>query len=119
MNCCNNLNRGVGVPSVGERPIERLTDDLPTTVTVSTSSTTLLTANPNRRIIKIYCLSLTVPSAEVWIRYGTGATLLNSSHPLLFKNLLIVDSAQSANAISAVCSAGTAQLRVSSAERVL
>jgi hypothetical protein len=118
MNCCNNLNRGVGVPSVGERPIERLTDDLPTTVTVSTSSTTLLTANPNRRIIKIYCLSLTVPSAEVWIRYGTGATLLNSSHPLLFKNLLIVDSGQAANAISAICSVGTAQLRVSSAERV-
>lgn len=115
MNCCNNLNRSVGNSAVDER----LTDDFTTTVTVSTSSTTLLIANPNRRIIKVYCLSLTVPSAEIWIRYGTGATLLNSSHPLLLRNLLIVNSAQAANAISAVCSAGTAQLRVSSADRVL
>lgn len=115
MNCCNNLNRSISGLTVGER----LAEDVSTTVTVSTSSTTLLIANPNRRIIKVYCLSLTVPSAEIWIRYGTGATLLNSAHPLLFRNLLIVDSAQAANAISAVCSAGTAQLRVSSAERVL
>lgn len=116
MNCCNNLNRNVvGNSTVGER----LTEDFTTTVTVLTSSTTLLIANPNRRIIKVYCLSLTVPSAEVWIRHGTGATLLNSAHPLLLRNLLIVNSAQAANAISAVCSTGTAQLRVSSAERVL
>ena len=115
MNCCNNLNRNINNSTVGER----LTEDFTTTVAVSTASTTLLIANPNRRIIKIYCLSLTVPSAEIWIRYGTGATLLNSSHPLLFKHLLIVDSSQAANAISAVCSVGTAQLRISSAERVL
>ncbi len=114
MNCCNNLNR-----NVGERLIERLTEDVATTVTVSTSSTTLLSASLNRRMIKVYCLSLTIPSAEIWIRYGTGATLLNSSHPLLLKHLLIVDSAQAANAISVVCSAGTAQLRVSAAERGL
>lgn len=119
MNCCNNLNRSISSPAVGERLPERLTEDFTATVTVSTSSTTLLIANPNRRIIKVYCLSLTVPSAEIWIRYGTGATLLNSSHPLLLRNLLIVNSAQAANAISAICSAGTAQLRVSSAERIL
>ena len=99
--------------------MERLTEDVATAVTVLTSSTTLLIASQNRRIIKVYCLSLTVPSAEIWIRYGTGATLLNSAHPLLLRNLLIVNSAQAANAISAICSAGTAQLRVSSAERVL
>ncbi len=114
MNCCNNLNR-----NAGEHLMERLTEDVATAVTVLTSSTTLLIASQNRRIIKVYCLSLTVPSAEIWIRYGTGATLLNSAHPLLLRNLLIVNSAQAANAISAICSAGTAQLRVSSAERVL
>lgn len=110
MNCCNNLNRNVAS--------ELLRDDVVTTNTVGTSSITLLSANANRRMIKIYCLSLTIPSAELWIRYGTGATLLNSAHPLLLRNLLVVDWAQAANAISAVCSAGTAQLRVSSVERV-
>jgi hypothetical protein len=115
MNCCNNLNRNINNSAVGER----LAEDFTTTVTVSTSSTTLLIANQNRRMIKIFCLSLTVPSAEIWIRYGFGATLLNSAHPLLLKNLLVIDFAQAANAISAVCSAGTAQLRVSSADRVL
>lgn len=118
MNCCNNLNRNSGISSAGQLA-ERLTEDVSATVIVTTSSTTLLSANPNRRIIKVYLLSLTVPSAEIWMRYGTGATLFNSAHPLPFKNLLVIDFAQAANAISAVCSAGTAQIRVSSAERVL
>lgn len=116
MNCCNNLNRNIGVPTVGESLAERLTEDFVVTVPVSTSSTTLLNANPSRRIIKVYCLSLTTPSAEIWIRYGAGATLLNSAHPLLLRHLLVVDSPQAANAISAICSSGTAQLRVCSAE---
>lgn len=110
MNCCNNLNRNVAS--------ELLRDDVVTTSTVGTSSVTLLSPSASRRMIKIYCLSLTVPSAELWIRYGTGATLLNSAHPLLLRNLLVVDWGQAANAISAVCSAGTAQLRVSSVEKV-
>lgn len=114
MNCCNNLNRGIA-----GQLAERLTEDSSTTITVSTSSTTLFAANPNRKIVKIYCLSLIIPSAEIWIRYGSGATLFNSAHPLLLRNLLIIDSAQAANAISAVCSAGTAQLRISSANIIL
>lgn len=112
MNCCNNLNRQLATIN------ERLTEDVVTTVNVSSSSTIILNANVNRRIIKIYALSLSLPSAEIWIRYGAGATLVNSAHPLPLRNLLIVDSAQAANAVSAICSSGTAQLRVSSVERV-
>lgn len=112
MNCCNNLNGRTGNS-------ERLAEDTVATVNVSSTSTILLNANINRRIIKVYVLSHSVSSAEVWIRYGTGATLLNSAHPLFLRNLLVVDSLQAANAISAICSVGTAQLRVSSVERVL
>lgn len=111
MNCCNNLNGRTGNS-------ERLSEDTVTTVGVSSASTILLSANVDRRIVKIYVLSLSAPSEEVWIRYGTGATLINSAHPLFLRNLLVIDSFQAANAISAICSAGTAQLRVSSVVRV-
>lgn len=111
MNCCNNLNRQLATIN------ERLAEDVVTTVNVSSSSTIILNANVNRRIVKIYALSLSIPSAEIWIRYGSGATLVNSAHPLPLRNLLIVDSTQAANAISAICSSGTAQLRISSVEK--
>lgn len=117
MNCCNNLNRNSGtLTGIGGVLSERFTEDSVITIGVSTSSTNLLSANPNRRIVKIYCLSVTSPEAQTWIQYGSGATLINSAHPLLLRNLLIVDSAQAANAISAICSSGTAQLRISFAE---
>lgn len=112
MNCCNNLNRQLVTIN------ERLTEDVVTTVNVSSSSMIILNANVNRRIVKIYALSLSLPSVEIWIRYGTGATLANSAHPLLLQNLLIINSTQAANAISAICSSGTAQLRISSVERM-
>lgn len=117
MNCCNNLNRNVG-NTAGNLLLERLSEDAVTTIAVGTFSTTLLAPNSNRKIIKIYCLSKSVPSAEIWLNYGSGATLTNSAHPLPLRNLLIVDSPQAANSISAICSSGTAQLRVCSAEVV-
>lgn len=115
MNCCNNLNQNTG-NTAGDRLLERLSEDVVTTVVVGTFSTTLLAPNLNRKIIKIYCLSKSVPSAEIWLNYGSGATLTNSAHPLPLRNLLVVDSLQAVNAISAICSSGTAQLRVCSAE---
>ncbi|MEZ2321776.1 MAG: hypothetical protein ACBR15_22525 [Microcoleus sp.] len=111
MNCRNNLNQDTGTLA------ERLTEDSVMTVVVTTSSTTLLPPNIDRRIVKIFLLSTSAPPAEVWIRYGSDATLNNSAHPLLLRNLLIVDSAQAANAISAICTAGSASVRVSSAEK--
>lgn len=110
MNCRNNLNQDTGTLA------ERLTEDSVMTVVVTTSSTTLLPPNIDRRIVKIFLLSTSAPPAEVWIRYGSDATLNNSAHPLLLRNLLIIDSRQVVNEISAVCSSGTAQLRVCSAE---
>ena len=110
INCCNNLNQRQGdVVTTG------LSDDVVTTVSVLNSSTLLLSANLNRKIVKLYLLSLSVPSAELWIRYGEGATLLNCTHPLPLRNLLIIKP-QAANNISAICSAGVAQIRVSSVD---
>jgi hypothetical protein len=116
VDCCNNLNSG---DNQGVATVERLTEDVASTVNVTTASTAVLTANTNRRIVKIYVMSLSVPSAEIWIRYGaTPATLLNSSHSLPLRYLLVIDSPQAANAISAICSIGTAQVRVSVADKL-
>jgi hypothetical protein len=109
VSCCDNLNQqsSLSVSQFGE--------DTTTTITVGGLATNLLSANTARRLVKIFLVSQSVLNAEVWIRYGVGATLINSAHPLLLKHLLIIDSAQASNAISAICSTGTAQLRVSSA----
>jgi hypothetical protein len=115
VDCCNNLNSGDGRSPA----TERLTEDISSVMTIMTASTAVLPANANRRIVKIYVVSLSVPSAEIWIRYGAAATLLNSAHSLPLRHLLIIDSPQAANAISAICSAGTAQVRVSVAERII
>jgi hypothetical protein len=107
IDCCNNnLNRGsLSQPA--------LTEDLPVTINVSESSTVVLAADPNRKLVKIYVVS---SSGLCWIRYGAGASLggANCAHPLLQGHLLIIDS-QAKNAVSAICSSGAAQLRVSSA----
>lgn len=109
INCCNNLNRNYSLASP-----EGLTEDVTTTVTIGTSSTAILAANVNRRLVKLYLTSLS-ESTECWIRYGAGATLANSAHILPLRHLLIVDGAQARNVISLICSSGTAQLRVSTA----
>lgn len=107
INCCNNLNRGQLTLS------ERLTEDTTTTINVLSSSTVVLSASANRRLVKLYLISLSVPNAEIWIRYGGAASITNSAHLLPLRHLLFIDSAQVVNAISAICSSGTAQLRVS------
>jgi len=104
INCCNNLNR---------RQTERLTEDTNTTINVLSSSTVVLPVSENRRLVKLYLISQSVTSAEVWIRYGGAASITNSAHLLPLRHLLLIDSAQVVNAISAICSSGTAQLRVS------
>ena len=108
LNCCNNLNKNQSV-SPG-----RLAEDVTTAIAIGTSSTAILSANASRRLVKLYLISLSDPTGECWIRYGSGATLANSAHPLPIKHLLIIDE-QAGNAISAICSSGTAQLRVSTA----
>lgn len=107
LNCCNNLNRSQAGGLSGS-----LTEDTTATVTVGASPTVVLAADASRKLVKLYLTSLSNPAGECWIRYGTGATLTNSAHPLPLRHLLIIDE-QAANAISAICSSGTAQLRVS------
>ena len=112
VDCCNNLNPLSATKS------EAITEDVTNDVTVSTTSTLLLPANINRRIVKIYVVNFSEKTTELWIRYGTSASLINTTHPLLLKHLLVIDSSQAAKAISAICTVGTASLRVSSAEKV-
>ena len=110
--CCNNLNSGTDTllteVLVG--------DDSTSTITVSSAGTTLASANTNRRLIKIYVIS---SEGEIWLRYGSGTvTLANAAHPLLPKHLIIIDSFQARGDIKAITSSGTAQLRVSVANKI-
>lgn len=107
--CCDNLNQ-----SSANGTTDRISDDTNTTIAVSQTSTTILTANTARRLVKLFVISLSEPGSEVWIKYGGSATLTNSAHPLPLKHLLIIDT-QAQNVISAICSSGTAQIRVSAA----
>lgn len=112
VDCCNNLN------SFSSTSLEAITEDTGSNITVTTTSTLLLPANVNRRIVKLYVVDFSQKATELWIKYGSSASLLNTAHPLLFKHLLIIDTAQAAKAISAICTVGTATLRVSSAEKI-
>lgn len=112
VDCCNNLN------PLSTTKLETIAEDIVTNITVSTNSTLLLPVNANRKIVKIYVVDFSEKTTELWIRYGNNASLLNTTHPLPSKHLLTIDSNQAANTISAICTVGTATLRVSSAEKV-
>ena len=110
--CCNNLNPGTDAIE----STELIGDDLTSTVIVSSGGTTLASANANRRVVKIYVIS---SEAELWLRYGSGTvTLANAAHPLFPKHLIIIDSSQARGDIKAITSSGTAQLRVSMANKI-
>jgi hypothetical protein len=106
--CCNNLQ---GLSSA------RLTDDNFDTVQVNHLPTVLLNQDKNRGLIKLYVTSVEPVDTVLWIRYGTGITLQNASHVLPLRHLLIIDTLQAANAISAICSGGIADIRISWALR--
>ncbi len=91
-----------------------LTEDTVINVTVSSVSTPVLPADINRRIVKIYVASFSDRLTNLWIRYGANASMTNTSYPLPSGYLLIIDSAQAAQTISAICTVGTASLVISS-----
>lgn len=113
LDCCNNLNSGADTQGVTE---ELVGDDSTSTITVSSGGSTLASANANRRVVKIYVIS---SEGEIWLRYGSGTINLgNAAHPLLPKHLIIIDSSQARGDIKAITSSGTAQLRVSVANKI-
>ena len=111
VNCCNNLNYQ---PS---QNTENLGEEVTTQFTVTSSSTLILPANPNRRIVKIHTISFSDRLTKFWIRYGTSVSLLNAAHPIPLDYLLI-EKSQAMKAISGICSVGSALLRVSVVEKV-
>ncbi|MEG4287002.1 hypothetical protein QUB68_28250 [Microcoleus sp. A006_D1] len=105
--CSNNLNG-----PVGSSVTEILGEESCQTITVGTGSTTLASANTNRRAFKVYVQSVSVPNVEVWIRYGLAATASNAAHPLFNRYLLIEDGSEIRGNVTAICVGGTAQVRV-------
>jgi len=110
--CSNNLNG----PASGAA--EALGEESCQTITVGTSSTTLVSANVNRRILKVYVQSVSVPSIEVWIRLGSAATASNTAHPLFNRYLLIEEGIEGRGNVTAICVGGTAQVRVCTINRI-
>lgn len=112
--CCNNLNPAASADLVAEL----IGDDNTSTIVVGPSGTLIAPADNNRRLVKIFVESISDRNAAVWLRYGGGITLMNAAHPIPEKYLIIIDSTQSRRNISAITSSGTAQLRISLANKI-
>lgn len=111
INCCNNLNYQPGLIA------ETLGEEVTTEMTVTTSSTLILPANLNRRIIKIYTVAFSDKLTRFWLKYSTNANLVGATHPIPL-DYLLVEKSQAVKAISGICSIGSALLRVSTVEKV-
>lgn len=111
--CSNNLN---GSASSGAAEI--LGEESCQTISVSSVATTLVSANVNRRILKVYVQSVSTPTVEVWIRLGLAATVSNTAHPLFNRYLLVEDGIEARGSVTAICVGGTAQVRVCTINRV-
>jgi len=111
--CSNNLNGPASSSAV-----ETLGEESCQTISVSSVTTTLVSANVNRRILKVYVQSVSVPNVEVWIRSGSAATVSNTAHPLFNRYLLIEDGIEARGNMTAICVGGTAQVRVCSINRI-
>ncbi len=112
--CCNNLNPAAPTDSI----IELIGDDNTSTVTIDSLGAIIAVADDNRRLVKIFVVSTSDKNTEIWLRYGEGVTIENAAHPIPEKHLLIVDSMQARRNISAITSSGTAQLKVSLADKL-
>lgn len=112
--CCNNLNPAALSDSI----IELIGDDNTSTITINSLGAIIAVADDNRRLVKIFVTSVSDKNTEVWLRYGAGITMENAAHPIPEKHLLIIDSMQARGNISLITSSGTAQLRVSLANKL-
>jgi hypothetical protein len=112
--CCNNLNPAASPDLVAEL----IGDDATSTITVDSSGVVIAASDANRRLIKIFVISLSDKNTKIWLRYGAGITMENGAHPIPENHLLIIDSMQSRGGISAITSSGTAQLRVSLSSKI-
>jgi len=110
--CSNNLN------GPASSAVEPLGEDFCQTISVSSVTTTLVSANVNRRILKVYVQSVSAPNVEVWIRIGLAATVSNTAHPLFNHYLLMEEGIEARGNVTAICVGGTAQVRVCTVNRI-
>ena len=91
---------------------EILGDDITNEITISTSPVLLFaTTNLNRKLIKIYFIQSSNPSALVWIHHGISSSLSNFAFALPVKRLYET-TVQAHRPLSVVSSQGTALLRL-------
>lgn len=103
--CCNNLNHKTIIDEV-------LGEDITNEITINTSPTTLLTAvNLNRKIIRLYTVEFSNPTALIWVRHGTNISFNNASFPLPVKRLY-ENTSQASRPLSVICSQGTALIKL-------
>ncbi len=112
--CCNNLNPAAPTDST----IELIGDDDTSTITIDSLGAIIAVADANRRLVKIFVISISDKNTEIWLRYGAGITMENAAHPVPEKHLLIIDSMQARGNVSLITSSGTAQLRVSLSSKI-
>jgi len=108
-NCCNNLN--------GKKFDEMLGEDTITQVVVTTSPTLILPADSNRGILKIYVLSFSVQTTELWLRHGTTISIANSGFQIPLRHLF-VNTSQASQALRGICTVGTATIRITTANKL-
>lgn len=94
-----------------------LGEDITIQVVITTSPTLILPANSNRRLLKIYVLTLSVQATELWLRHGTTISLANSGFQLPLRHLF-VNTSQASQALSGICTTGTATIRVTTANKL-
>ncbi|MGB7712007.1 MAG: hypothetical protein WBL95_21145 [Microcoleus sp.] len=105
---------------VGAMSQPRLTEDTIFDCYVNESSTQILPPDVERYMIKLFLFEMSDPAVKVWIKYGEYGYEWNLSvfsHPLPYYNLLIIDSQQAGLNIAAICTSGTATIRVSYASK--
>lgn len=109
--CCDNLN-----PAQSLSAEELIGDDITSTISVDSSGVLIAPADNNRRLIKIFVISIS-GLGELWIRHGSAISFDNAAFKLPPGFLLTIDSSQARGNVSAICSS-LAQLRVSLASKI-
>jgi hypothetical protein len=109
--CYSNLN----YKNVVEEP---LGDDITNEIVIGTSPVTLLsTVSLNRKIIKLYTVEGSSPSAIIWIRHGTNISVNNASFGLPMRRLY-ENTSQATRPFSVICSEGTALVKLTVVNKI-
>jgi len=106
-NCC--------YPNLNQRAIadEQLGEDITNELTIGTSPINLLmTINNQRRLIKLYTIEYSNPSAKLWVKHGLANDINSFAFALPAGNHLYINTSQASQPLSVFCSSGTAKVKL-------